>query len=123
MGAMLECHCENCDYSTLGILLGYGMIPGYFYFPAYNSKNKAVVSLDIFRYLEMKEFKAMDGGNSELERFKLARKAPYFLSSMYKIDPGNVELLSESPYLQSKYNFCPQCKTFQLIFEEYGLFD
>jgi hypothetical protein len=96
------------------------MTEGHFYFPAYNSRNKSIVSLDIYDYLGEP---LIDEENGQLEKFKTARKFPYFLPTMFRAGNSDVEILFEYPHLQSKYNFCPNCKSYQLSFEEFGLFD
>jgi len=123
MGVLLSCHCENCNYAQSYICLGYLMTQGIYYFPAYNSRNKSVVEINIYQYLAIEEFNIAGEINSELKRLKKARKYPYFLSNMYKKTSPEPKILSEIPYLQSQFNFCPQCKTHLLAFEETGLCD
>ena len=123
MGQLLSCHCAHCDYSKMHLHLGYGMTEGHCYFPAYNSRNKSVVNLDIYDYLKEEEAPRIDEENSELEKFHAARKAPYFLQTMFKTGNPDLKILFEYPHLQSKDNFCPKCKSYELSFEEIGLFD
>jgi hypothetical protein len=57
MGIMLDCACAHCDYQQDGIRLGSEMILGYNYFPAYQAMEKKVVHINIYRYLEIEEFR------------------------------------------------------------------
>src|SRR5580765_7324377 len=123
MGIMLDCACMHCGYKQNGIYLGSCMIMGYYYFPAYQALENKLVHINIYRYLEIEEFRLPGEGNSELTIFKSLKLIPYFEKRMFSKDgPGN-EILSESPYLQSKANYCPKCANFALEFEVAALFD
>lgn len=123
MGLLLSCHCDNCDFSAKDLELGWGMRQGHFMFPAYNSRNKSIVNLDIFDYLEPDGLQSIEYKNGEEQTFETKRKFPYFLPRMFKIIKTDVGIISESPHLQSNLNVCPKCRKFTLNFTESGLFD
>jgi len=85
--------------------------------------DKRLVHLNIFRYLEIEEFRLPEEPNTELTLFKSLKLIPYFEKGMFSQNgPGN-EILSDSPYLQSKANYCPQCANYALEFEVAALFN
>ena len=117
MGVTLECTCMCCDYNQDGIRMGSDMIMGYNYFPAYHAVEKKVIQVNIYRYLEIEEFRLPGEFNKELTIFKSLKIFPYFELGMFQKNGGKNELLSEFPYLQSRYNYCPKCTTFGLQFK------
>jgi hypothetical protein len=122
MGLTLDCACVHCDFYQDGIRLGSDMILGYNYFPAYQALEKRVVQVNIYRFLEIEEFRLPGEHNKELSIFKSLKLIPYFEPNMFeKTDSGN-EILSEFPYLQSKSNYCPKCTTFSLQFKVEKMF-
>jgi hypothetical protein len=123
MGLLLSCHCDNCDFSAKDLELGSGMTEGHFMFPAYNSRNKSIVNLDIYDYLETARLQSIEYKNGIEPTFETKRKFPYFLPKMFKINKTDISIISESPYLQSTLNFCPKCKNCTLNFTEIGLLD
>jgi hypothetical protein len=98
------------------------MILGYHYFPAYQVMEKKVVQVNIFRYLEIEEFRLPGERNTEMTIFKSLRLLPYFEPSMFEKGGTENEILSKSPYLQSKQNYCPKCASFGLEFKIGKLF-
>ncbi|HEY4967579.1 MAG TPA: hypothetical protein VII28_14335 [Puia sp.] len=117
MGLILDCACEHCDYSQYGIRLGSDMIMGYNYFPAYQALEKRVVQVNIYRYLEIEEFRLPGEKNAELSIFKSLRLIPYFEPGMFDKNGADSEIISEFPHLQSKHNYCPKCASFGLRFK------
>jgi hypothetical protein len=122
MGLTLDCACVFCGYDQKGILLGSEMILGYHYFPAYQPLEKKLVQVNIFRYLEIEEFRLPGEPNMEQTIFKSIRLYPYFEESMFEKNEKENEILSDFPYLQAKYNYCPQCANFKLEFKVAKLF-
>lgn len=122
MGLILDCACVHCDYNQDGIRLGSEMILGYHYFPAYQVMEKKVVQVNIFRYLEIEEFRLPGERNTEMTIFKSLRLLPYFEPSMFEKGGKGNEILSKSPHLQSKHNYCPKCASFGLEFKIGKLF-
>jgi hypothetical protein len=117
MGIILDCACAHCDFNQYGIRLGSDMIMGYNYFPAYQASDKKVAQINIHRYLEIEEFRLPGEKNEELSIFKSLRLFPYFEPTMFEKNVRENKILSEFPYLQSKYNYCPRCGSFGLEFK------
>jgi hypothetical protein len=117
MGIMLDCACAFCDFNQYGIRLGSDMILGYNYFPAYQAWDKKVAQINIYRYLEIEEFRLPGEKNKELSIFKSLRLFPYFEPTMFEKNDRENKILSEFPHLQAKYNYCPQCGSFGLEFK------
>jgi hypothetical protein len=122
MGLTLDCACVRCGYKQKGIYLGSGMIMGYHYFPAYQALDKKLVHINIFRYLEIEEFRLPEETNIELTIFKSLRLIPYFERRMFSKNGSANKIICESPYLQAKANYCPKCTNFSLEFEIASLF-
>ena len=122
MGLTLDCACVVCDYSQDRIQLGSEMILGYHYFPAYQVFEKRVIPINIYRYLEIEEFRLPGESNSETTIFKSLKLTPYFEKGMFEQNLLENEILSEFPRLQSKYNYCPRCGKFGLQFKIAKLF-
>ena len=117
MGVSLDCACVHCDYHQESIRLGSDMILGYNYFPAYQAMEKRVVQINIFRYLEIEEFRLPGEKNRELSIFKSLKLLPYFENGMFELNGADSEILSRVPYLQSKHNYCPKCASYGLVFK------
>jgi hypothetical protein len=96
---------------------------GCFYFPALHAERKMITQVDISRYLEINACPASGENNEELARFKSEKKLPYFDQDMFEWNGKENEILSESPHLQAKYNYCPQCEQFGLQFEVWEPFE
>jgi hypothetical protein len=124
MGQTLKCKCVNCKYSKKNILLGSGMTQGFSYFPAFDSRRKTVIQLDISDGMEIVYEKFIDLENTETEIQKYKGKIPYFEKSMFRRKGSAGELISTKPlYLQRENNYCPKCAKYKLSFEVVGLFD
>jgi hypothetical protein len=123
MGIILDCACVHCEYYQEGILLGAAMPQGCFYFPALYVDRKKVIQIDIARWLELNACPDSCSKNEELAKFKSEMKLPYFESEMFEWNGCENEILSETPHLQAKYNYCPQCEQYGLQFEVWGTFE
>ena len=117
MGVSLDCVCVHCDFVQYGIRLGSDMIMGYNYFPAYQALEKRVTQINIYRYLEIEEFRLPGEKNKELSIFKSLKLIPYFERGMFELNGQDSEILSRVPYLQSKHNYCPKCASYSLEFK------
>jgi hypothetical protein len=93
------------------------MILGYNYFPAFQALEKRVVQINIYRFLEIEEFRLPGELNKELSIFKSLKLIPYFEPSMYGNHESENEIISEFPRLQAKSNYCPKCARFGLQFK------
>src|SRR5579863_4437976 len=84
MGQILDCNCENCGYRKKELLLGNGENREYYYFPAFDSKRKTEVQIDISALVE--EFDQKDSiiNIDGLNELKEKGKIPYFVKGMYK---------------------------------------
>jgi hypothetical protein len=124
MGQILECKCDNCKYSKKDIYLGYGMVPGIFYFPALDLHSKKVIYIDIIDLAEVVERRHLTITSAKVNKLKGDGKIPYFVKGMFKKGLIKDIPISSSPlYLQSKNNYCPKCGKYRLKFAEIGLFD
>jgi len=125
MGKIIECHCTKCGYSKKNLYLGSGMVQGYAYFPALDSKHKTVIHIDTSLFVDLVDSKEFSIDLAELERLNEEGKIPYFVRGMFKKKRlVKVKSISDTPlHLQSKYNLCPRCGKFSLSFEDVGLFD
>jgi hypothetical protein len=117
MGITLDCACVHCDYYQGGIRMGSDMILGYNYFPAFQVLEKRVVQINIYRFLEIEEFRLPGELNKELSIFKSLKLIPYFEPSMFSTNDSGIEIISEFPRLQSRSNYCPKCASFGLQFK------
>ena len=115
-GVELDCACIHCDYYQDGILLGPVATKGSYYFPAFHSVKKKIVSLNIYKYLKIEKTKSPDQENPEMVRFKSQNKFLYFEKGMFESKGFEIEFLSEFPRLQLKSNYCPQCGKMGLQF-------
>jgi len=124
MGQILECKCDNCNYSKKDIYLGYGMTPGFFYFPALDIRNKTVIQIDIIDLVEAVERSNLIIMSARVKELKGDGKIPYFVKGMFKKGLIKDIPISSSPLtLQRKNNYCPKCGKYKLSFAEIGLFD
>ena len=123
MGVILDCACIHCDYYQDGILLGCGVIQGYHYFPALHAARRKIIQINIHRYLEINACPESRDKNEELARFKSEKRIPYFEQDMFEWNGNENEILSESPHLQAKYNYCPQCEQYGLQFNIWSSFE
>ena len=124
MGQILECKCDNCNYSKKEIFLGYGMDPGYYYFPALDFHNKTVTDIEINDLLEVAERWNLAIISAKVIKLKSDGKIPYFVKGMFKKGLIKDIPISTSPlYLQRKNNYCPKCEKYRLTFNNVGLFD
>jgi hypothetical protein len=114
-GLTLDCACVHCDYYQDGILFGPGGREHYF-FPAFHTVKKKIVSLNIYRYLKIEEYKSPERENPELARFRAQHTFPYFERGMFKAKTFEVGFRSDLPRLQWKSNYCPQCGKMGLQF-------
>lgn len=124
MGQILDCKCDNCNYSKKEILLGYGMIPGSSYFPALDFKKKTIIQIDINDLVEVVERRNLIIISAKVNRLKGDGKIPYFVRGMFKKKLLKDDSISTAPlYLQRKNNYCPKCGKYRLTFREVGVFD
>jgi hypothetical protein len=124
MGQILECTCDNCNYSKNEIYFGYGMEPGYFYFPALDFHNNTVTEIEINDLVEVVEKWNLVIISAKLRKQKGGGKIPYFVKGMFKKRLIKDIPISTSPlYLQRKNNYCPKCGKYRLTFSNVGLFD
>jgi hypothetical protein len=124
MGQILECKCDNCNYSGKDIYLGYGMTPGFFYFPALDLQSKKVIHIDINDFVEVVERRNLTITSANMNKLEVDGKIPYFVKGMFKKGLIKDIPISYSPlYLQRKNNYCPKCGKYKLSFAEIGLFD
>ena len=117
MSVILDCSCVFCNYRQVGMRLGSEKMMGYHYFPAFQAMEKTLVQLNIFRYLEIEEFRLPEEKNEELIILKSLKIIPYFETSMFEQNGHKIEILSEVPRLQSSHNYCPRCGKFGLQFK------
>ncbi len=124
MGRILECKCENCNYSKKEIFLGSGMIQGISYFPAFDSHNNIVTEIDTGDLVEIVDKMNLVIKSAEVNKLRDLGKVPYFVKGMFKKGLSTGGPISTSPlYLQRKKNYCPKCGKYKLSFKEVGLFD
>lgn len=123
MGVILDCACIHCEYYQDGILLGSGEPDDCFYFPALHAERRKIIQINIHKLLEIGDCPSSGDDNEELERFRSEKKLPYFEQDMFEWNGSDNEILSENPYLQAKYNFCPKCEQFGLQFNIWGPFE
>jgi hypothetical protein len=124
MGRILECKCVNCSYKASNIMLGLGMIRGYFYFPSCNLNNGTVSHVDVNKCIEIGVLRNFRIKNIEVAKLMAKGETPYFEKSMFKRKIFNGRIISVFPHLQSKNNYCPKCKKYKLRFvDNGGLFD
>ncbi len=124
MGQILECKCDNCNYSKKEIFFGYGMNPGYYYFPALDLQNNTVTEIDINDLVEVVERRNLNIISARVKELKGDGKIPYFVKGMFKKGLIKDIPISTTPlYLQRKNNYCPKCEKYRLTFNNVGLFD
>jgi hypothetical protein len=123
MGVILDCACIHCKFYQDGILLGSDTSDDCFYFPALHAERRKIIQINIHKYLEINERRSSGDNNEELERFRSEKKLPYFEQELFEWNGSDNEILSENPYLQVKYNFCPKCEQFGLQFNIWGPFE
>ncbi len=124
MGQILECTCDNCNYKKKDILLGSGMVPGIFYFPALDFHNNTVTEIEINDLVEVVEKWNLVIITAKVKKLKGDGKIPYFVKGMFKKGLIKDIPITTSPlYLQRKNNYCPKCEKYKLKFAEIGLFD
>jgi hypothetical protein len=124
MGQILKCRCDNCNYSKKDILLGSGMLPGIFYFPALDFHNNTVTEIEINDLVEVVEKWNLVIITAKVKKLKGDGKVPYFVKGMFKKRLIKDIPISSSPlYLQTKNNYCPKCGKYRMNFAEIGLFD
>jgi hypothetical protein len=124
MGQILQCKCDNCNYTRKDIYLGSGMTPGIFYFPALDLQSKKVIHIDINDFVEVVERRNLTITSAYLNKLEGDGKIPYFVKGMFKKGLIKDIPISSSPLtLQRKNNYCPKCGKYKLSFAEIGLFD
>ena len=124
MGQILECKCDNCNYTKKEILLGSGMIPGSSYFPALDFQKKTIIEIDINDLVEVVERRNIDIISARVKELKGDGKVPYFVKGMFKKKLIKDIPISTAPlYLQRKNNYCPKCGRYKMTFKEVGVFD
>jgi hypothetical protein len=124
MGLILDCKCENCNYSKKDIFLGSGMTPGISYFPAFDSHSYTVTQIDTGDLVEIVDKMNLVIKTAEVNKLKDLGKVPYFVKGMFKKGIRTGKPISTSPlYLQRKKNYCPKCGKYKLTFFNVGVFD
>ncbi len=124
MGQILECKCDNCNYSKKDIFLGSGMLPGIFYFPALDLHSKKVTHIEINDFVEVVERRNLTITSANVNKLEGDGKIPYFVKGMFKKGLIKDIPISYRPlYLQRKNNYCPKCGKYRMSFKEIGLFD
>ena len=106
MGQTIKANCENCDFTT-EFDFGGGMINFTFYTP--------VPAIEI-----------KTGQFKNLNYKKLEEHSNYYFYSDDKLKGDNQKAYKFQNFdleLNSKGNYCPSCKTFQLEFISMAIFD
>ena len=116
IGVTLDCACVHCDYYQDGIRFGKSVKEGYHYFPGFHTVKRRIVQINIYRYLKIAASTSPEKENPELARIKSLNVRPYFDKDLFQQSGFEMEILSESPHLQSKFNYCPKCGQFGLQF-------